>query len=76
MKNVAAGVVIAALIAPANTNAVMETSNPIPESMRYITERNVKPLPYYFGVGCFWHVQHEVSKSWLHECNVFSQSIL
>ena len=63
-KKIAAGAVgfglATTLIAPANTNA-METSKTIPESMRYITERKVKPLPYYFGVGCFWHVQHEVS---------------
>ena len=71
------------LVAPANTNA-METSNTIPESMRYITERKVKPLPYYFGVGCFWHVQHEVSMnvpvlesmSKLYECIVCSMLIL
>ena len=58
IKKLAAGAMGLGLLLP-NANA-METSNPIPESMRYITERNVKPLPYYFGVGCFWHVQHEV----------------
>ena len=62
LKKIAAsaiGIAIATPTLPIPAIAV----DPIPESMRYITERNVKPLPYYFGVGCFWHVQHEVSIS-------------
>ena len=63
LKKIAASAIGIALATPTLPIPPAIAVDPIPESMRYITERNVKPLPNYFGVGCFWHVQHEVSIS-------------
>ena len=54
-----APVVLSSLMTAANVNAVAPPPTFVPAAAAAATAANTMNRDVYFGVGCFWHVQHE-----------------